>query len=216
MFKIFYSWQSDLSRKHYQYFIRDALRNAVEKLSNNPDESIELRLDSDTAGQIGSPNIIDTIFSKIDKSDIFIADVSIINPNHEGRKTPNPNVLLELGYASRKLGWDRIICVFNESSGKLPDDLPFDLRPRRITPYIHSENKNENSTKQQELQKILESAIRGILDTNPPTPYEIDVDNKKRKSDIIVVQKIIDGLNVEMFRWLFSVGAAGYMNREVI
>ncbi len=216
MFKVFYSWQSDLERKYHQYFIRDALRNAVEALRNNPDESIELRLDSDTVGQIGSPNIIDSIFSKIDSSDIFVADVSIINPNQEGRKTPNPNVLFELGYASRKLGWERIICVFNRSSGELPNDLPFDLRPRRITDYVHSENKTENSAKQRELQKVLEDAINRILDTNPHTPYEIDVDNKRRKFDIMVLQKIVDGLNIETFKWFFSMGATGYMNRDVI
>ena len=50
----------------------------------------------------------------------------------EGRRQPppNPNVMLEYGYALDALGNQRLIGVFNKAFGK-PDDLPFDLRHRR-------------------------------------------------------------------------------------
>lgn len=46
-----------------------------------------------------------------------------------------------MGYAAKKLGWDRVICIFNTEFGKI-SDLPFDLRNRRILTYeLNSENK---------------------------------------------------------------------------
>ena len=74
------------------------------------------------------------IFAKIDQCDIFVADISIINPNIDFRKTSNPNVLIELGYASSKLGWDKILCIHNLMYGKI-EDLPFDIRHRKPIAY---------------------------------------------------------------------------------
>ena len=46
----------------------------------------------------------------------------------------NPNVAIELGYAAAMLSWENIILVFNDSSGQI-DDLPFDIRQRRMLRY---------------------------------------------------------------------------------
>ena len=70
-------------------------------------------LDRDTPGVPGAPAITDTIFSKIAVADVFIADVTITNPDTLLRKTANPNVLVELGFAISTLGWDRILLVQN-------------------------------------------------------------------------------------------------------
>jgi len=111
---IFYSWQSDLDKKANSYFIRDALQIAIQDLNGDPATDLELRLDSDTRGKSGSPSIDVTIFDKIDSCNIFVADISTINSTTgERRKCPNPNVLLELGYAAHRLGWERILCIFN-------------------------------------------------------------------------------------------------------
>lgn len=83
--------------------------------------------------------------SKIDESDLFIADVSIINAkdNTSTRKTPNPNVMFELGYAACRLGWNRIICLFNVDYGEM-GDLPFDIKHRRIAAYsLKGKSKSE-------------------------------------------------------------------------
>ena len=91
-------------------------------------------IDRDTQGLAGAPDIGDSIYDKIDSADIFIADVTIINQDYVGRKTPNPNVLIELGYAIKALGWDRIILLYNKDFGEI-EELPFDINHRRITSF---------------------------------------------------------------------------------
>ncbi|KXL53770.1 hypothetical protein CLNEO_09960 [Anaerotignum neopropionicum] len=89
----------------------------------------------------------------------FVADISLINGNVHGcKKTPNPNVLLELGYAVNKIGWERVICVFNKIFGTI-NDLPFDLRNRRVLTY-ETINDKENE------KKKLISTFRLILEEN--------------------------------------------------
>lgn len=91
-------------------------------------------IDRDTQGLAGAPDIGDSIYEKIDSADIFIADVTIINGDYEGRKTPNPNVMIELGYAIKSLGWDRIILIYDKDFGDM-EELPFDINHRRITSF---------------------------------------------------------------------------------
>ena len=58
-------------------------------------------MDQDTAGIAGWPDIASTILTKIEKCEVFVADLTPINgPEPDSRPTPNPNVMLELGYAS--------------------------------------------------------------------------------------------------------------------
>ena len=73
--KIFYSWQSDLPGGKTRYLIQDSIDAVV----NGMKDTIEIIADRDTKGEFGSPDIAQTIFSKIDESDIFIADVSVVN-----------------------------------------------------------------------------------------------------------------------------------------
>jgi hypothetical protein len=139
-FKIFYSWQSDLSANKTTRFIDDCLSGVCEILRDVSD----IKPDRATQGTTGSPDITESIFGKIDECDLFIADLSIINDfpaidengNLTGnrKRTPNPNVLLETGYAAKVLGWDRIICLYNSEYGN-PDDYPFDISHRRLTGF---------------------------------------------------------------------------------
>lgn len=125
---IFYSWQSDI--KDSRNFISDCLKRLPKKLR----ELSVIEIDRDTAGVAGSPNIGDTIYKKIDQCDIFVADVTIINADEKGRKTPNPNVMIELGYAIKALGWDRIILLYNKDYGDV-EKLPFDINHQRMRSY---------------------------------------------------------------------------------
>lgn len=136
---IFYSWQNDLDSNTHRYFIEKCLKKALTDLEKDAD--IYMNYDRDTKGINGSPDITTTIFDKIDKSVLFVCDVSIVNSNAEGRKMPNPNVLVELGYATSKLGWDRIVCLFDGDTGCV-EDLPFDLRQKRVTPFYPIEKMN--------------------------------------------------------------------------
>ena len=140
---IFYSWQSDLPSAGNHYLIRDALRGAIKRISRD-DTELTMRVDHDTLGVSGSPDIKQVIFDKIDQCTVFVCDVSIINQNeHDSRKTPNPNVLIEMGYAAAKLGWGRVVLVFNEHYGKL-EDSPFDIRANRISKYNFKKKKTND------------------------------------------------------------------------
>lgn len=128
--KVFYSWQSTLPNNTNRGLIEKALKQALKKLNRD-----DVVFDRDTVGDPGSPHIAERIYHKIANANVVVADVSIINKG--ARKIPltcNPNVLMELGYAVGKLGWERIILVCNQLEGG-PDKLPFDLKFHRAIAY---------------------------------------------------------------------------------
>lgn len=151
---IFYSWQSDLENRFNRSFIQDALEKAVKKISSIEGFAVDAVIDRDTYGIPGSPSIVESITSKIAKSDIFVCDISIINYTSGFRPTPNPNVLYELGFASAILGWDRIIMVQNVAFGGI-DKLPFDLRGRRILQYNADETTEKKADQKAKLKESL-------------------------------------------------------------
>lgn len=139
---IFYSWQSDLPEIDNKSFIGNCLSKALSKFQKEMKMSLEYIVDRATSNKIGTIDIAQTIFNKINNAKLFVADVSIINPqSRKYRKTPNPNILVELGYAVRTIGWENIICVFNTKYGR-PEDLPFDIRNRRLLLYNSNEDKS--------------------------------------------------------------------------
>ncbi|MDX2172997.1 MAG: hypothetical protein SFY56_07755 [Bacteroidota bacterium] len=157
MYTVFYSWQSDLTSKYNRNFIEDAIKKGFKSLKKSKDFNIELNLERDTKDTSGTPDIVATIFNKIANSHIFICDISIINSESNNRKTPNPNVLIELGYAASLIGWDNVICVFNTAYGKV-EDLPFDLKFRRPIQYFY--NETSESKDSESLVKQIESALK--------------------------------------------------------
>lgn len=161
-FKIFYSWQSDLPNSTNRGFIEKALQSAAKNIRDDDSITVEPVVDRDTLGIPGSPDIAQTILEKIDQSQLFVCDISIINQHQESRPTPNPNVLLELGYAIKSLGARRVIMVMNTAYG-LPDLLPFDLRLKRVIPYSLPEDVKERTEERKKLVSLLESGIRAIL-----------------------------------------------------
>ncbi|TEB43747.1 hypothetical protein D0809_12675 [Flavobacterium circumlabens] len=162
---IFYSWQSDLPNATNRTLIQQCLKDAVSEI-NDPNLEINIRVDQDTQGLSGSPDITQSIFEKIDNSEIFVCDISIINNDSEKRKTPNPNVLIELGYAAKTIDWDNVICIYNTAFGEI-DDLPFDIKQRRILTYNLSQGEDKSSTRSS-LKKNLISSINRILDSGEP------------------------------------------------
>lgn len=161
--KIFYSWQSDLPNSNNRNLIQGSIDKTVKKFSN----IIKIEADRDTKSKLGSPDITKTIFEKIDESDLFIADITMINKSKykflrdKKRATPNPNVLIELGYAAKTLGWERIICVYNTDYSPL-DSLPFDLRQHRITSY--SIKKDGKSKSKDIIVEILSETINKLAE----------------------------------------------------
>lgn len=168
--RIFYSWQSDLPSKTNKNFIEDCLERAIKKLNataiveeakrdDDFGDSARLQLDRDTKGVPGTPDVAATIFEKIANSDIFVGDVSIVRPSGQGteRPVPNPNVLIELGYALSKLGSDNIVLVMDTAHGKA-DQLPFDLRYKRFPISFDSRSSDEKS--KQDLTSALQRALK--------------------------------------------------------
>ncbi len=154
--KVFYSWQSDLPNKDNRQFIQSCLEKAMKNIHSNNTSISDYYIESDSRDESGTPELASTIFTKIDQCDIFIADVSIINHEQDTRKVCNPNVLIELGYASAKLGWEKILCAYNLKFGKI-EDLPFDIRHRK--PLVFSNEKEL-------LTKSLTSQIQSIIDNH--------------------------------------------------
>lgn len=151
---VFFSWQSDLAET--RNVIQGALLKAVSNLNRNLALEEPLRFDEATSGVAGWPEIASTILEKIERCEVFVADITPINgPQSDFRLTPNPNVLFELGYAlATGLGRMRIICVVNASY--LPDgdlkELPFDVRGSRPLQFFLED-------------KAIRGAIKGREDT---------------------------------------------------
>lgn len=153
MIKIFYSWQSDVSSKTTRNHIENALKGAVKDIVKT--EHIEIEIDQATREVAGTPDIPSTIVDKIKNSDIFIADITIINNRSKFRKCPNPNVLFELGIASEALSWDRIITVCNTHHGEV-ESLPFDIKFRRHMLYSLGPEENKKDSKKWLINSLTE------------------------------------------------------------
>lgn len=163
---IFYSWQSDLPGSDTRNIIQDSIKDAVRLLR----DTVDIAADRDTKGEFGSPDIAQTIFSKIDDCDIFIADVSAVcqyetidkDGNKKIKYMPNPNVMLELGYATHVIGWDRVICVLNSDFGA-PENMPFDIASRRLTPFSLKDGKSKGEIKRY-IKSVIQDTVENVLE----------------------------------------------------
>jgi hypothetical protein len=114
------------------------------------------------------PAIAESVFQKIDRAAIFVGDItfvaSLTGPNGSNLKgLPNPNVLIELGYAAKAIGWDRIIGVFNDCHGSIADQI-FNLKHRRNpVRYDFGPDEADEKAQRDRLSDALEAAIRSVL-----------------------------------------------------
>lgn len=174
--RVFYSWQSDLPNKTNRGLIEDALTRAANSIRKNGSVDVDPIIDRDTEGVPGSPHIADTILAKIEAADVVVADVSIIGHvdpatqiKTDRRPTPNPNVLIEVGYALKALGPDRLVLVMNTAFGR-PEQLPFDLRYRRVLPYQSAPDDDSRAEARDRLSGMFERALLGLPVPPPPPP----------------------------------------------
>jgi hypothetical protein len=159
---VFYSWQSDLPNNTNRGLIGQALENAARSIRRDDSIQVEPVIDRDTVGVPGAPDIASTILDKIEKAQVFVCDVSIVNGGTEARPMPNPNVLIELGYALKALGPQRIIMIMNSAFGA-PELLPFDLRMKRVVTYHVPPEEQERPAERKKLEGVLGSGLRTIL-----------------------------------------------------
>jgi len=131
---VFYSWQSWTDGGANRNFIEDCLERAIKEIRKDDSLRLDPVIDRDTQGVPGAADIANTIFGKVADADVFVADVSFIQEPGAQRRTPNPNVLVELGYALSKLGDGKVVCILNLASGRI-EELPFDIRGRLVATY---------------------------------------------------------------------------------
>jgi len=189
VFKVFYSWQSDLPNRTNRNLILTSLEKACSRLKSQGGVLAEAVVDRDTLGLPGAPSINDAILAKIRDTDAFVADVSVINGapstvaaggalrNYAAivtariaarfgdrapgaKSTPNPNVMAELGYAMAQLGNEALVLVVNTYYGNV-EQLPFDLRHLRTLTYRAGPGDDTSATKKS-LESDLAEAIKSI------------------------------------------------------
>lgn len=166
---VFFSWQADTETKVGRNFIERALQRAAAGIGGdaNVEAVRDLSVDRDTKNVPGSPPIVDTIFRKIDNAAVFVPDLTFVGNRLDGRQTPNPNVLIEYGWALKSLGHGRIVPVMNTAfGGPTSETMPFNLRHLRNPIRYHCPlDANEDRRRQvrEELARELEHAIRIVL-----------------------------------------------------
>ncbi len=173
---VFYSWQSDTESKYNRGFIKKCLEDAVKNLNNNFLVEDAVRIDQDTKGVPGLPDIANTIFAKIDASNVFIADLTIIAKSNSGKNIPNPNVLIELGYALKSIRSENVVIIMNEFYGSPKEGLPFDLSHKRwpiVYNYGDSTLPTESKKQKDALILALSNAIKLILENETKSPKSI-------------------------------------------
>ncbi len=178
---VFFSWQSDTPTDIGRNFIRSALEEACKKLSTDTsiDEPVrDLMVDSDTKNTAGHAPIVDTIFKKIDTASVYVGDMTFVGTRvKEKGLIPNPNVLIEYGWALKNKTHERVILLMNAAYGEPSSEvLPFNMR-HVVWPVTYSLPEDataEQKKKEKErLAKILAEAIRASLDTLPPNQVAV-------------------------------------------
>lgn len=184
---IFFSWQSDTESKYNRSYIKGLLNDFAASIS---DCSIEIK--ESVGDSAGSPNIVDKVISEIDNCNIFVCDVTPIT-TYNNKKLPNPNVLFELGYAVCHLGWERIICIANESYGAI-SDMPFDIRQNRISKYKYNEEGRNKLEIDEFILKIINEyeEIEKRFNSNQIKDHDTKVFNSF--ISLVDEKKFVDGL----------------------
>ncbi|MCI2230396.1 hypothetical protein MC378_14550 [Polaribacter sp. MSW13] len=181
----------DTEDKYGKGFIQKAIEIAIQKLK---DENIEVTLDFGFRKTPGTPLLIDEMLKKSTESDMVIVDLTFTSakewldaelleedathswlgvPKGKRKLSPNPNVLLETGYAWAKKGTYRTLAVMNDAFGS-PEELPVDLIGFRwgITYNLNETNYDTRKAVRKELANDLYNAIKDAI--NAEASHQIE------------------------------------------
>lgn len=215
---VFFSWQADTPTREGRNFIERALNQALKRLKSdaNIEDAVRggLELDKDTKGVGGQPAIVDTIFKKIDQAAVFVPDLTFVGKRLDGRPTPNPNVLIEYGWALKSLSNNRIVPVMNTAHGK-PDReaMPFNMRHLRFPITYDLSNTADDEMRKGELEKLakdFEHHLRIIFDSaefrdslpKPPPPVPFPAAQPKSGQARFRAQGQALGIREESFNFM--------------
>jgi hypothetical protein len=181
-YKVFFSFQMDTKDKYCKGFIQKAIEIAIQKFKS---EGVEVSLDFGFRGTPGTPLLIEEMLKKSSESDMVIVDLTFTSakewldaelidedathqwlsiPKVSRKLSPNPNVLLETGYAWAKKGTYRTLAVMNAVFGS-PDLLPVDLKGFRwgITYSLNDDNYSDRKSIRKDLSNDLYDAIKAAI-----------------------------------------------------
>ena len=129
--KLFFSWQSDVKDNHEK--IGDALRKVCDDIRSEGEYDIVY--DESTWARSGSPVIEDVVLEKIQKCDLFVADLTPVATTSK-KDFPNPNVMYELGVAKSSMTDDVILMLY---TGTIDTNrMPFDINHKRLSRFSKS------------------------------------------------------------------------------
>lgn len=199
---VFYCWQGN--DKETRQAIQKNLKGAIESIANSIDDvKTDVPIfDSDTRGVIGAVDITTTIEAKIRNCSIFVADISLVDEGKDGRKYINQNVAYELGLAVGTLGWERIVLVFNEDSGKI-EELPFDINHHRSLKFSHKKETRLKDGFVEILQEYLEKIAELQLTELGMEPIEatliLAMFNNQIGRNQLIVTPTLDDINIQLY-----------------
>lgn len=228
-YKVFFSFQMDTEDKYGKGFIQTAIEIAIQKLK---DESIEVTLDFGFRKTPGTPLLIDEMLKKSTESDMVIVDLTFTSAKEwldaelldeddthswfgvlKGKRklSPNPNVLLETGYAWAKKGTYRTLAVMNDAFGT-PEDLPVDLEGFRwgITYNLNETNYNTRKAVRKELANNLYNAIKDAINAEAShqiekwSPFKINQQLDRYHSYSYVITPELEGIIKKLRSFLIN------------
>jgi hypothetical protein len=200
-FTVFYAWQSDRPEDTNRYLIRDAAKTAIKKVVKDSELEESPRLDHDTKDTPGLAEVAGTIFQKIAGCGLFLADLTFVGSteSREGKESkllPNSNVVLELGFAARSIGWERVIAVMNTAYGP-PSQMIFDVLHRRWP--IKFELKDDETCRVSEVKLKLASAIESWI-------------REAMKAEHAAAEEAIKSIDVDCLRLMNEAGMHRYFS----
>lgn len=160
---IFYSWQSNQPDNVNHGFIEQCLESAIRSLQRNATSFVLPHIVPAGKGTAGTVKTADKIFDKIDGCSAFVADVT---PDLSG-VTPDPNVLVELGYAAKAIGWERILLVLNTAYGS-PETLPSNIQKLPVLTYCAPDTEQDLKAVRKELKRGFENTLESMFSKSFP------------------------------------------------
>ena len=138
--RVFYSWQADLSEVTTRSFIAECLDQAAKELASKGGIAVQASPDRKPAL---ARRAATAILKMIDSCDLFACDLSFRGSSDVALAVPNAQVLFELGYAVKTLGWHKVICIVNEAFGNA-EALPLYVADDRLCRYCLYDNQDSS------------------------------------------------------------------------
>ncbi len=122
---------------------------------------VRVRIDADTQDVLGHVPITDTILKRIAACDAFLPDLTFVAETQGGKLVPNPNVLIEYGYALHAKSYSVMIPVMNTAYGPA-EQFPFDMRHLRY-PLQYDLAMKATAAERRAVRKALTDEFEAIL-----------------------------------------------------